>query len=274
MDAAKAGAAAAASGGSVRTLLGVDRIAHDPLPVVAIPTTAGTGSEVARFAVLTDRADGAKSSISSSRIYPRVALLDPRLTTGLPARLTAATGFDALGHAVESYGSVWSNPVSEALALRAMTLIGRHLRTAVHEPEDLTARAGMLAASTIALMASNATRLGLAHALAVPMGATHRVPHGVAVGMMLRPMVRYNRVADPSRDAEMTAMLDPAASDLDEAIGSLQRDTGATTRLSEFGIAADDYPRIVELARRSDNLLANPRPADDEALANLLAEAQ
>ncbi|GAW51834.1 MULTISPECIES: iron-containing alcohol dehydrogenase family protein [unclassified Nocardioides] len=274
MDAAKAAAAAVTGTGSVRDLLGVDKVQVDPLPLIAIPTTSGTGSEVARFSVLTDSADGAKSSISSMRIMPQVALLDARLVTGLPAHLTASTGFDALGHAVESFGSVWSNPISEALALRAMTLIGRHLRAAVATPGDLVARAGMQAASTSALMASNSTRLGLAHGLAVPLGATHHVPHGVAVSMMLRPMAAFNQAADPQRDAEMAAALDPSAEDLAGAIGSLQRDTNMGARLRDFDVLPTDYDRVIELAQRSDNLLANPREATVEDLKDLLEDAR
>jgi alcohol dehydrogenase len=193
MDAAKAAAAAATSGLPSARLVGPDRVPCDRLPIVAIPTTAGGGSEVTKFAVLTDHQVGAKLSLASRRIMPRFAVLEPALTIRLPAPITAATGLDALGHAVESYGSVWNNPISEGMALQAIALVGEHLRAAVHTPDDLRARAGMLAASCVAELAANSTRLGLAHALAVPMGATHRVPHGVAVAMMLAPCARSTR---------------------------------------------------------------------------------
>src|SRR5579875_2799045 len=190
MDAAKAAAAGAASGLPTRELIGQEKVPCDALPLVAIPTTAGTGSEVTRFAVL-----------------------DPSLTTGLPHQLTASTGMDALAHAVESYGSVWNSPVSEGMALHAIGLVGQHLRTAVQHPSDLLARAGMLAASCIAELAANTTRLGLAHALAVPLGATHHVPHGVAVAMLLAPMCAYNEEVDQLRYRRMNeAMGNPEPS--------------------------------------------------------------
>jgi alcohol dehydrogenase len=273
MDAAKAAAAVASSGTPSLQLTGADKILVQPLPVIAIPTTAGPGSEVTKFAVLTDRAGGAKRSISSVRIMPGWAVLDPALTVGLPARFTSATGLDALGHAIESYGSIWNNPISEGMALQAITLIGQNLRTAYAEPENLDARAAMLAASCIAELAANTTRLGLAHALAVPMGATHHIPHGIAVGMMLPHMCAFNAEAEPERSARMAQALESGATDLVAALARLYADIGMSARLADFGVTSDDFDRIVDLSLQSDNVDANPRAASREQLADLLAAA-
>jgi len=274
MDAAKAAAAGAASGLPTRELIGQEKVPCDALPLVAIPTTAGTGSEVTRFAVLSDAAQGTKVSIASLRIMPRFALLDPSLTTGLPPQLTASTGMDALAHAVESYGSVWNNPVSEGMALHAIGLVGQHLRTAVQHPSDLLARAGMLAASCIAELAANTTRLGLAHALAVPLGATHHVPHGVAVAMLLAPMCAYNEEVDQLRYRRMNEAMGNPEPSMSSTVKALCTDLGLKERLRDFGVQKDDYRRIAAMALRSDNVLANPRPAQEEELAWLLEQAQ
>lgn len=273
MDAAKAAAAAATANVPVTKLVGPERVQQDPLPIIAVPTTAGPGSEVTRFAVLSDKSAGAKVSISSMKIMPKYALLEPELTLGLPAPLTAGTGLDALSHAIESYGSVWNNPVSEGMALHAISLIGQHLRTATNDPSNVIGRAGMLAASCIAELAANTTRLGLAHALAVPLGATHRVPHGLAVGMMLPPMCAFNEEVEPARYRTVTTALDPEAKNLSEALSALYSDIGMSSRLRDFGVEPDSFDRVIDLAERSDNVQANPRAAGREELRSLLKAA-
>ena len=273
MDSAKAAAAAAANSVSSLQLAGPDKVEKTPLPIIAIPTTAGPGSEVTRFAVLTDADAGAKVSIASMKIMPVFAILAPELTVGLPAKLTAGTGLDALGHAIESYGSVWNNPISEGMALQAITLIGQNLPIATKDPTNLEARAGMLAASCIAELAANTTRLGLAHALAVPLGATHHIPHGLAVGMMLIPMCAFNEQVDPERYARIASALEPGSTDIVAALTSLYRDIDMTSRLAEFGVAPEDYDRVIDLAVKSDNVDANPREASRAELAALLEAA-
>lgn len=274
MDAAKAAAAAATSEVPVAELVGPGKVQRDPLPIVAIPTTSGTGSEVTQFAVLSDIDAGTKVSLASMRLMPMFAVLEPELTCGLPPALTASTGLDALGHATESYGSVWNNPVSEGMALHAISLIGAHLRTAVKNPADKIARAGMLAASCIAELAANTTRLGLAHALAVPLGATHHIPHGVGVAMILRPMVAFNEEAEPARYHTVVSMLDPSSDRLSMAMARLYKDVGLDARLSDFGVVPEDYDRVIAMAMRSDNVKANPRAAGTEELRALLRAAQ
>jgi alcohol dehydrogenase len=273
MDSAKAAAAAATNGVSSLKLVGQENVENAPLPIIAIPTTAGPGSEVTRFAVLTDEKAGAKVSIASMKIMPVFAILAPELTVGIPAIFTSGTGLDALGHAIESYGSVWNNPISEGMALQAITLIGQHLRTATNDPTNLQARGGMLAASCIAELAANTTRLGLAHALAVPLGATHHIPHGLAVGMMLVPMCAFNEQVDPERYARIASALEPGSTDIVAALTSLYEDIGMESRLAEFGVIPEDYDRVIDLALKSDNVDANPREASRAQLAALLGAA-
>lgn len=273
MDAAKAAAALATNDATIDELIGPERVYQQPLPTVAVPTTAGTGSEVTRFAVLSDHERHAKAAVASFRIMPDVALLDPELTHGLPAHLTASTGLDALAHAIESYGSVWTHPISEGMALQAIELIGTHLRAAV-QTGSANARYGMLIASCIAELAANTTRLGLAHALAVPLGATHHVPHGVAVGLLLPHMCEFNRPADPTRDARLTATLDPHASSLNEAVRRLSSDVEFRGRLRDWNVDEGDLDRVGQMAATSDNVEANPRVAELKDLTAMLRAAR
>lgn len=273
MDVAKAAAALATNPGSPLDYVGREKLESDPLSIVAVPTTAGTGSEVTMWSVLTDARSGNKVSIGSMRIMPRLALLDPDLTLGLPPRITAMTGMDALSHAVESYGSVWSHPIAEGLALQAIELIGKHLSRAVSDGTDREARRSMLMASLIAELAANSTRLGLCHALAIPLGARHHVPHGLANAILLPHVVSFNLTADPARYARIGPLIDPTARDAADALARLNRDIDITARLSEWGVDEASLPTLVEAALRSDNVLANPREASEPELTAIVRAA-
>lgn len=272
LDVAKAAAALVTNPGSPQDYVGRDRITDDPLPMIAVPTTAGTGSEVTMWSVLTDDETGAKVSIGSVRIMPRVALLDPELTYGLPPALTATTGMDALSHAVESYGSVWNHPIAESLALRAIELVGRHLRIAVNDGTNRDARRGMLMASLISELAANSTRLGLCHALAIPLGARHHIPHGLANAMLLSAVADYNAAADRERYA-MVGLLLGRTDDAAAAIGNLRQEIGITDGLAQWNVGEDDFGELADMALRSDNVQANPRQADREHLIAILRSA-
>ena len=271
IDAAKAAGALRTNPGCAIDYVGRDRLEADPLPIVAVPTTAGTGSEVTMWSVLTDPESGNKVSIGSMRIMPRLALLDPDLTLGLPPAITAATGMDALTHAMESYASVWSHPIAEGLAIHAVELVGGHLRRAVADGTDREARAAMLMASLIAELAANSTRLGLSHALAVPLGARHHVPHGLANAILLPHVVDFNAAADPDRYARMASLLGPDG--VGDAVNSLNRDIGIDERLSDWGVGEEDLPVLAQLALRSDNVQANPREAGETELVAILRAA-
>lgn len=271
LDVAKAAGALATNPGSPQDYVGRDRIVHDPLPMIAVPTTAGTGSEVTMWSVLTDDETGAKVSIGSVKIMPKVALLDPELTYGLPLALTAATGMDALSHAVESYGSVWNHPIAETLALRAVELVGRHLRRAVEDGADRDARRGMLMASMVSELAANSTRLGLCHALAIPLGARHHVPHGLANALLLPAVTAYNAAADPERYATIGRLLD-GTDDAAAAIAGLRQAIGIAPGLASWKVGGD-LGELADMALRSDNVLANPRDADRGQLIAILRAA-
>lgn len=272
LDVAKAAAALATNAGSPLDYVGRDRIIHDPLPMIAVPTTAGTGSEVTMWSVLTDDETGAKVSIGSVKIMPRVALLDPELTYGLPPDLTAATGMDALSHAVESYGSVWNHPIAESLALQAIELVGRCLRSAVEDGTNRDARRGMLMASLISELAANSTRLGLCHALAIPLGARHHVPHGLANAILLSAVADYNAAADRDRYARIASLLD-GTHDAAQAIANLRQEIGIADGLAQWKVGEKDFGELADMALRSDNVQANPREAGREHLIQILRAA-
>src|SRR5262249_7362331 len=173
--------------------IGLHRVRHPLIPLVAIPTTAGTGSEVSLWSVFTNNNTSLKVAVGSVHLYPAVALCDPELTLDLPPALTAATGMDALAHGIECYTNNACQPISATLALSAIDLIGRNLRSAVLSGRSQDSRYAMLLASTMAGMAMNPTRLGLAHALAMPLGSWDlRIPHGIAVAVTLPRVMRFN----------------------------------------------------------------------------------
>ena len=171
------------------------------LPVIAIPTTAGTGSECTRFTVITDEARGEKMLIAGLACLPLAAIVDYELTFTVPPRTTADTGVDSLTHALEAYVSRRANPVSDALALAAMAQIGRHLRTAYAEPGDAAAREGMMLGATQAGMAFSNSSVALVHGMSRPIGARFHVPHGLSNAMLLPAVTRFGLEAAPGRYA-------------------------------------------------------------------------
>ena len=177
IDTAKSAAILAGYDGNLKDFAGVGKVKKPGIPVIAIPTTAGTGSEVTIFAVMSDLENKEKFTISSPLIAPTVAILDPALTLTLPAHVTASTGMDALTHAIEAYTSVIAQPATDALALKAIELISLNLRIAVGRGDNIKARENMLQASLLAGMAFNNAFLGLCHAIASPLGAYFHVPH-------------------------------------------------------------------------------------------------
>jgi alcohol dehydrogenase class IV len=279
LDTAKAVGALATNPGSPLSYVGLHRIRNRPLPVVAIPTTAGTGSEVSLWSVFTDDERKLKVAIGGVLMYPAVALCDPELTMALPAGLTASTGMDALAHAVECYTNKACQPISGALALKAIELIGTHLRRAALQGSDREARYGMLLASTLAGMAMNPTRLGLAHALAMPLGSWDlKIPHSIAIAVTLPLVMRFNASAAPERFGEAARALDPAAAH-DEAghaasmVARLADAIGIPKGLSEYGLREHHVRDVVEEAMKSGNVVVNPRDTSKEQLAEILRSA-
>jgi alcohol dehydrogenase class IV len=283
LDTAKAVAALATNPGSPLDYVGLHRVKVPPLPMIAIPTTAGTGSEVSLWSVFTDDARALKVAIGGIPLYPAVALCDPALTFGLPAALTASTGMDALAHAIECYTNKACQPISAALALRAIELIGAHLRTAVRDGGDRQARYGMLLASTMAGMAMNPTRLGLAHALAMPLGSWNlKIAHSIAIAVTLPIVMRFNFSARPDRFASVARALGEqvdecselaAAERAVEAVAHLANSIGIPAGLSAFGLTPQQVPEVVNEAMKSGNVAVNPRETNREQLAEILLRA-
>jgi alcohol dehydrogenase len=203
MDAAKAIALSAANEKHPRELVGYFRGLHGPVPIYAVPTTAGTGSEVTVAAVISDPEHGRKLVIADTRIVPRMAALDPCLMTGLPAPVTASTGMDALTHAIEAYIGAWGTATTDRMALAAVRMIVQNLPRAVAHGQDLAAREKMALASTYAGLAFTRANVGNVHALAHQLGGRYHAPHGLANALMLAPVLRYSLAAAQDKLAEL-----------------------------------------------------------------------
>lgn len=282
LDTAKAVGLMLTNPGSIRDYVGIGKVGQPGAPVVAIPTTAGTGSELTIWSVLSDKEQKVKISVGSVLNCPRVALLDPELTLSLPPAVTAATGMDALTHALESYVNKATQPISEAMSEQAMALIARSLRVAVAQPDNARARADMLLASTIAAMAFNSTRLGVVHAFAMPLGARFHIPHGLVNAIMLPAVMRFNlpgnlgkyaRIAEIFGEPVAGLSLRDAAERSVVAIEQLKADVGITAKLGEFGLTEADFDSVIDEAMQSGNVPVNPRqPTRDDMKALLRAE--
>ena len=192
----------AAGGGKMRDYKVPFAADKGALPVIAIPTTAGTGSECTRFTVITDTERDEKMLIAGLGALPLAAIVDYELTYSVPPRTTADTGIDSLTHALEAYVSKRANPFSDALALSAMALIGRHIRTAYAEPRNAAAREGMMLGATQAGLAFSNSSVALVHGMSRPIGAHFHVPHGLSNAMLLPAITRFSVSAAEARYAE------------------------------------------------------------------------
>ncbi len=213
IDTAKAMAILAANGGRIRDYKVPNAIPKPGLPLIAIPTTAGTGSEVTRFTVITDVATNEKMLIAGLGVTPAAALIDYELTLTAPLRLTADTGIDALTHAIESYVSRKANPFSDGMAISAMRLIWKHLRTACAEPQNHAAREAMMLGATQAGMAFSNASVALVHGMSRPIGAFFHVPHGLSNAMLLPELTAFSAPAALGRYADCAhamGLADPA----------------------------------------------------------------
>ena len=282
LDTAKAVALLATNEGSCVDYVGLNKARVRPLPMIAIPTTSGTGSEVTLWSVFTNESNATKAAIGGVLVYPAVALCDPELTLNLPPNLTSSTGMDALAHAIECYTNNACQPISGCLALRAVELIGQHLRSAVLNGRDKNARYGMMLASTMAGIAMNPTRLGLAHALAMPLGSWDmRVPHGVALAVTLPVVMEYNHLAAPDRFVDVARALGEPVDHLTrlegarravDAVKKLAYDVGIPSSLSAFGVREEHVGPVVAEAMKSGNVPVNPRLTKAEDLETILRQ--
>lgn len=282
IDAAKCAAALLTNGGSVREWAAPRQIEHDPLPFIAVPTTAGTGSEVTRGAVITDTERHVKFTVKDVRMAPRLALVDPLLTLTVPPPVTAATGMDVLTHAVEAYTCRRATPVTDALALHAIKLVAGYLERAVGDGQDREARSGMMMASLIAGMAFSNADVAAVHCLAEALGGRYDTPHGVANAVFLPVVFRYNLDADPRRHADVAAALGADVSGLDateaarrgaDAIADLAKRVGIPSFRDLPGVNPDDFAAIAEASERNNSTPSNARPLDAEGYLALLRQA-
>ncbi|WP_076588890.1 L-threonine dehydrogenase [Vibrio ostreicida] len=281
-DCAKAIALVATNGGHIRDYEGVDRSAKPMLPLIAINTTAGTASEMTRFCIITDEARHIKMAIVDKHTTPLMSVNDPLLMLAKPKSLTAATGMDALTHAIEAYVSVASTPITDAVAIKAIELIQAHLRTAVDEGDDIHAREQMAYAQFMAGMAFNNASLGYVHAMAHQLGGFYDLPHGVCNAILLPHVQRYNAEVCPERlrDVAKAMQVDvqgmnatQGANAAIDAIMQLASDIGIPNGISELGAKMEDIPLLAEHALNDACGLTNPKQATHKEISAIFAAA-
>jgi alcohol dehydrogenase class IV len=282
MDVAKLAAYLLGSGDDLDSIWGVGLARGRRLPLGLVPTTAGTGSEVTPVAIIT--VEGAeKRGVNAAPLIPDLAVLDASLTLGKPRALTAATGVDAMVHAIEAYTSAKAkNPVSDMQAREALRLLSANLLIACDEPGNVAAREAMLVGAHFAGLAfANAPVAGV-HALAYPLGGIHHLPHGLSNALMLRPVLSFNAEAAREPYAELAAIIDPsaaalgsqaAAAQLVERLEELVLATGLKPRLRDHGIAREEAPMLAREAMKQNRLLVNNPVEITQADAQRLYEA-
>ena len=281
IDTAKAMAILFAAGGSLRARKVPVLNDAAALPLVAIPTTAGTGSEVSRFTVITDTQTHEKMLIAGLAVQPLAALVDYELTLSVPPRVTADTGIDSLTHALEAFVSRHANAYSDAQALAAMRLIGANLRCAFAEPANLSAREAMMTGATLAGLAFSNSSVALVHGMSRPIGAHFHVPHGLSNAMLLPAVTRYGLAHAPARYAEAARQIgfagadasdETAAAQLATGLVELNRDLGVPTPAA-FGIDTEQWesrlPLMAEQALASGSPANNPRVPDAAEIVDL-----
>ena len=268
MDVAKLVSALAGGDQPLDEMWGQEQVRRRVLPLVLVPTTAGTGSEVTKSAIVTLPGDR-KLGVVSSALLPDIALLDPDLTLSLPPFGTAATGIDAMTHAIESYTVRHpnANPISAAAAIEALKLLGRNIETAVAEPDNREARGAMLLGAMVAGTAFANAPVAAVHALAHPIGGGFHVAHGLSNALVLPHVMRFNAPVVGERYAELAPHIFPDLATVEgsqaqcaaliERIAELRAKVGLVTRLRDVGVGEDDLPAMAEKATAMQFLLDN-----------------
>ena len=269
MDTAKLVAMLLGTDQPLSQMYGVNQVRGDRLPLILIPTTAGTGSEVTPISIVTV-GESAKMGVNDAKLYGDLAVLDAELTYGLPRAVTAATGMDAMVHAIEAYTSrIEKNPVSDALALAGLKKLHGALERACTDGLDTAAREDMLLGALLAGQAFANAPVGAVHALAYPLGGVFHIPHGLSNALMLPPVLRYNAETAEPLYAELAAHLGldaPGAASLIAEMERIAECVGIERRLSQLGISHNDLPRLAEDAMKVQRLLVNnPREMTLEA---------
>ncbi|MEJ5301392.1 MAG: iron-containing alcohol dehydrogenase [Thermodesulforhabdaceae bacterium] len=281
-DTAKAIGVMVSHGGSLWDYVGINKLQRAIPPVVSINTTAGTGSEVTRFAVITNLEKKTKLTIIDWRLVPIIAVNDPELMIAMPPPLTAATGMDALTHAIEAYVSRSATPITDTLALKAINLISKYLRKAFANGKDIEARSAMAYGQYLAGLAFNSAGVGCVHAVAHQLGGLYNLPHGICNAVLLPWIQGFNLIACIERLADIAVAMGEGQPGLSvrvlaeraiEAMRILARDLGIPERLRELGVKEEDIPNIATGALNDPSSFTNPRKAGKEELMALLRKA-
>lgn len=250
-------------------------LSNTPIPFIAIPTTAGSGAEATRNAVLRDRKHSVKVSLRSPFMLPKVALVDPELTLNLPRQITAATGLDALTQVIEPYVSIKSNPFTDSLCREGITRAAKSLRRAYESPADLEARTDMCLTSLFGGIALANSGLGAVHGFAAPIGGMFDAPHGAVCAVLIAPAFAVNaRKLNSPRFNEVARLL-MGSPEIQSAIEWLQEITAALQipKLRQYGIRSEHAAEIVNKAKQASSMKGNPVQLSDEDLHEILAAA-
>ncbi len=283
MDVAKAIAVIATNKGAAADYLGLNKVPKAGLPKIMIATTAGTGSEVTFTAVFVRKNLKKKEGMNSPYLYPELALLDPELTLTLPPAPTAQTGLDALCHAIESYTSINSSPMSEMFSLEAISLIAENLRTCVHDGKNIAARERMLLGSLYAGIGLANAGVTAVHSLSYPLGGKFGVSHGLANTILLAPVMAFNLPGALEKFADIACAMGECTEGLPareaaylavEAVEALIEDCGIDSAIRDFGVKEADFPALAEVAMTVARPLENnPRKMTKEDMIAIYAEA-
>ena len=281
LDVAKAAGILAMYGGKITEYEGGGKVPGPVVPMIAIPTTAGTGSEVTSFSVITDHSRNYKLSVSSNYLLPAYAILDPELIASVPAGTAAACGVDAMVHALEAYLSLAASPFSDMFALKALQLIGKNLRAYAANRGNEAAAEAMMMGSLFAGIAFSHARLGDVHAMSHPVSAYFNVAHGVANAILLRVIVEYNELADQGKYYDIYRCVAKAPVSeamfsshmLTEELRALNMELGIPSCLKEAGVKAEYFDAMAEDAMKSGNISVNPRSTTKADVLELYKKA-
>ncbi len=270
------------NGGAIHDYEGLDKSTKPLPPYIAVNTTSGTASEMTRFCIITDTRRKVKMAIVDWRVTPTLSVDDPMLMAGMPPKLTAATGMDALTHAVEAYVSTIASPITDACALKAIELIATSLRAAVANGKDMAARDAMTYAEFLAGMAFNNASLGYVHAMAHQLGGFYDLPHGVCNAILLPHVERFNLIAKVDRFVAIAKTMGEPVDGLSpraaaeralEAIKQLSADVGIPAGLAELGVKEKDFPLMAENAMKDACSFTNPRMATLQDIVQIYKNA-
>lgn len=281
-DCAKGIGLVASNGGNIRDYEGVDKSENEMVPLLAINTTAGTASEITRFAIITDTSRKVKMAIVDWRVTPKIAINDPELMAGMPPSLTAATGMDALTHAVEAYVSIAANPLTDSAALMAISMIAQYLPKAVANGDDMEARDKMAYAQYLAGVAFNNASLGYVHAMAHQLGGYYNLPHGVCNAILLPYVESFNLIGNLDRFCDIAKSMgetidgisaNDAAAKAIKAIIRLGQQVGIPSNLKTLGVKPADFEIMADNAKKDICQATNPRKATKEEVIEIYRKA-